>query len=51
MSPLLSTKCPEVVSIDGIQITSSTTETPLGITTESELISENNLSSLPYVTS
>ena len=28
---LLSTKSPEVVSIDGIQITSSTAETLLGI--------------------
>ena len=34
---LLSTKSPEVLSIDGIQITSSTTETLLGITNDSEL--------------
>ena len=42
--PLLSTKCPEVVSIDGIQITSSTAETLLGITIDSELNLENHLS-------
>ena len=41
---LLSTKSPEVVSIDGIQITSSTSETLLGITTDSELNFENHLS-------
>ena len=34
---LLSNKCPEVVSIDGIQIKSSTAETLLGITIDSEL--------------
>ena len=32
---LLSTKSPQVVSIDGIQITSSTAETLLGITIDS----------------
>ena len=40
---LLSTKSPEVVSIDGIQITSSTAETLLGITIDSELNFENHL--------
>ena len=40
---LLSTKSPEVVSIDGIQITSSTAETLLFITTDSELNFENHL--------
>ena len=45
---LLSTKSPKVVSIDGIQITS--TETPLGITIGLELNFENHLSALPYVT-
>ena len=39
----LSTKSPEVVSIDGIQITSSTAETLLGITINSELNFENHL--------
>ena len=41
---LLSTKSPEVVSIDGIQITSSTAGTLLGITIDSQLNSENHLS-------
>ena len=40
---LLSTKCPEVLSIDGIQITSSTAETLLCITIDSELNFENHL--------
>ena len=42
---LLSTKSPEVVSIDGIQITSrsSTAETLLGINIDSELNFENHL--------
>ena len=44
MSPIISTKSPEVVSIDRIQITSSTAETLLGITTDSELNFENHLS-------
>ena len=43
---LLSTKSPEVVSIDGTQITSSTAETSLGITTDSELNFENHLSAI-----
>ena len=43
---LLSTKSPEVVSIDGIQITSSTAETQLGITKGSELNFENYLSAI-----
>ena len=43
---LLSTKCPEVLSIDGIQITSSTAETLLCITIDSELTFENHLSSI-----
>ena len=43
---LLSTKSPEVVSIDGIQITSSTAETLLGITIDSELNFENYLSAI-----
>ena len=43
---LLSTKSPEVVSIDGIQITSSTAETLLGITIYSELNFENHLSAI-----
>ena len=43
---LLSTKSPEVVSIDGIQITSSTAETLLGITIVSELNFENHLSTI-----
>ena len=40
---LLSTKSPEVASIDGIQIKSSTTETLLGITIDSELNFDNHL--------
>ena len=44
--PLLSTKSPEVVSIDGIQITSSTAETLLGITIDSELNFQNHLSAI-----
>ena len=43
---LLSTKSPEVVSIDGIQITSSTAGTLLGITIDSELNFENHLSAI-----
>ena len=43
---LLSTKSPEVVSIDGIQITSSTAGTLLDITIDSELNFENYLSSI-----
>ena len=43
---LLSTKSPEVVSIDGIQMTSSTAETLLGITIDSELNFENHLSAI-----
>ena len=43
---LLNTKSPEVVSIDGIQITSSTAETLLGITIDSELNFENHLSAI-----
>ena len=43
---LLSTKSPEVVSIDGIQITSSTAGTLLGITIDSQLNSENHLSAI-----
>ena len=43
---LLSSKSPEVVSIDGIQITSSTAETLLGITIDSELNFENHLSAI-----
>ena len=43
---LLSTKSPEVVSIDGMQITSSTAETLLGITIDSELNFENHLSAI-----
>ena len=43
---LLSTKSPEVVSIDGMQITSSTSETLLGITIDSELNFENHLSAI-----
>ena len=41
---LLSTKSLEVLSINGIQITSSTSETLLGITINSELNFENHLS-------
>ena len=40
---LLSTKSPEVISIDGIQITSSIAETLLSITIDSELNFENHL--------
>ena len=43
---LLSTKSPEVVSIDGIQIKSSTAETLLGITIDSELNYDNHLSAI-----
>ena len=43
---LLSTKSPDVVSIDGIQIRSSSAETLLGITTDSELNCENYLSAI-----
>ena len=43
---LLSTQSPEVVSIDGRQVTSSTAETLLGITIDSELNFENHLSAL-----
>ena len=41
---LLSTKSPEVVSIDGVQIKSSTAETLLGITIDSELNFDNRQS-------
>ena len=40
---LLSTKSPEVVSINGLQIPSSTAETLPGITIDSELNVENHL--------
>ena len=40
---LLSTKSPEVVSIDRIQITSNTVETLVGITIDLELNFENDL--------
>ena len=43
---LLNPKSPEVVSIDVIQITSSTAETLLGITIDSELNFENHLSAI-----
>ena len=43
---LLSTKSPEAVSIDGIQITFSTAETLLGITIDAELNFENHLSAI-----
>ena len=43
---LLSTKSPEVVSIDGVQITSCTAETLLIPTTDSELNFENHLSAI-----
>ena len=46
---LHSTESLEVVSIDGIQITSSTAEILLGITIDSELKFENHLPA-PYVT-
>ena len=45
---ILSTKSPEVVFIDGIQITSSTTEFVLGIIIDSELNFENHLSPICY---
>ena len=43
---LLSTKSPEVVSIDGIQITSSTAEILLGNTIDSELNFDNHISAI-----
>ena len=43
---ILSTKSPEVVSIDGIQITSSAAKTLSGITIESELNFKNHLSAI-----
>ena len=43
---LLSTKSPEVVSIDRIQIKSSTAEILLGITIDSELNVDNHLSAI-----
>ena len=43
---LLSTKSPEVVSIDRTQIKSSTAETLLGITIDSELNFDNHLSAI-----
>ena len=43
---LLSTKSHEVASIDGIQITSSTSEILLSITIDSELNFENHLSAI-----
>ena len=43
---LLSAKSPEVVSIDRIQITSSTAETLLGITIDSQLNFESYLSAI-----
>ena len=43
---LFSTKSPEVVSIDGIQITPSRAETLLGITIDLELNFENHLSAI-----
>ena len=43
---LLSTKSPEVVSIDGILTKSSTAETLLGITIDSELNFDNHLSAI-----
>ena len=43
---LLSTKSPEVASIDGIQITCSPAETLLGINIDSELNFENHLSAI-----
>ena len=42
----LGTKRPEVISIDGIQITSSTAKTLLDITIDSELNFENHLSAI-----
>ena len=46
MTPTPSNKSPEVVSIDGIQIISSTAEILLGITIDSELNFENHLSAV-----
>ena len=43
---LLSTKSPDVVSIDGIQIKFSTAETLVGITIDSELNFDNHLSAI-----
>ena len=43
---LLSTKSPEVLSIDGTQVTSCTSETLLGITIDSHLNFENHLSAI-----
>ena len=43
---LLSTKSPEVVSFDGIQIKSSSVETLLGITIDSDLNFDNHLSAI-----
>ena len=43
---LLSTKSPEVASIDRTQIKSSTAETLLGITIDSELNFDNHLSAI-----
>ena len=43
---LLSTKSREAVSIDGIQIKSSTAETLLSITIDSELNFDNHLSAI-----
>ena len=43
---LLSTEIPEVVSTEGIQIKSSTAETLLGITSDSELNFENHPSAI-----
>ena len=43
---LLSTKSPEVVSIDPIQITSNTAESLLGFTIDSGLKFENHLSAI-----
>ena len=48
---LFSTKSPEVVSVEGIQITSSTAETVLRITIDSELNFENHLSAICKVRS
>ena len=48
---LFSTKSPEVVSVEGIQITSSTAETVLRITIDSELNFENHLSAICRKTS
>ena len=43
---LVSTTSSQVVSIDGIQITSSTAETLLGITIDSELNFETHISAI-----